>query len=266
MKSNAKYVFRMDDICPSMKWSSFTTLMGIFEKHQVVPLLGIVPENKDPHLKVENDNPKFWEIMKNLMAMGQIEVAQHGTYHEYISSSKGILAEDFGFPSRSEFAGLPYEIQLKRLSAGKKALEQHEIFTTYFMAPSHSFDVNTLRALKTLGFVAVTDGVSKFPYRNHDLVFVPQMHWSPRKIKRGIQTICIHSNEISQKQIEKIATFLDRHDKNVIKFSEALGYCKPYSALFAQYWKIKYQFLDKTLFPTLTKIRNAIFWNEKNFV
>lgn len=255
----ARYIFRMDDICPSMKWINFNRIMEIFSRYHVVPLLGVVPENIDPFLNVDEAKPEFWQLMRDMVKDQRVEIAQHGTYHNYVSNGKGLLAEEFGFPPRSEFVGLNYEDQFDKLRKGRTILTGHGIETSVFMAPSHSYDEITLRALHALKFEAVTDGVARFPYREHGLIFVPQIHWAPEIVNGGISTICLHSNEMNEKQIIRISEFLEGNHTKVIRFSEALQEIRPYSSAFASYWKFKHMLLNKTLFPVLVKIRNKIF-------
>jgi len=256
----AHYIFRMDDICETMHWGKFNALMSIFRQYNVVPLLGVVPQNIDPFLKVDEENLNFWHIIRALLDEDRIEVAQHGTYHDYVSSSKGILARTFGFPARSEFSGLPYREQKEKLHIGKRLLERHGIFSNVFMAPSHSYDEATLAALKDLGFTTVTDGVALFPYRERELLFVPQIHWSPKAHTRGVCTICLHGNEMSFEQIDNVKTFLYNNSNAVIRFSEASNYLKPYSPVFAWSWGLKYKVMDKNVLPALVRLRNLV-WN-----
>ena len=55
--------------------------------------------------------------------------------------------------------------QKEKLLLGKAALENEGIYTDTFMAPGHSYDRNTLKALKTIGFEYVTDGRTKESHR-----------------------------------------------------------------------------------------------------
>ncbi len=255
---NARYIFRMDDICPTMNWDKFNALMKIFDSKGLVPLLGVIPENKDPFLIRERPDPKFWDIINNLLQKKKIEVAQHGTYHEYISSEKGILATDFDFPARSEFAGFDYNFQFERLKAGAEILKKNGIETNCFMAPSHSYDNTTVKALYDLGFKTVTDGIARYPYQYEGLIFVPQTLWSPRVSMGGINTICLHSNDLTERQIKKIENFLDHSAKRVIRFSDSLADVRAYSKQYAFYWKWKHTVVDKKVLPFIVNLRKTL--------
>ena len=51
--------FRMDDITPGMHWRRFEQFVALFDAHGVKPLLGVVPENRDPKLDVGPQNAGF---------------------------------------------------------------------------------------------------------------------------------------------------------------------------------------------------------------
>ena len=50
--------------------------------------------------------------------------------------------------NKSEFAGHPLEVQKKKIRQGIAVFRQHGIEPSVFFAPSHTFDHNTLEALK----------------------------------------------------------------------------------------------------------------------
>lgn len=75
--------------------------------------------------------------------------------------------------AQSEFAGKSYEEQYRLLESGQKKLLDRGIETKLFMAPGHTFDKMTLRALKALGFTHVTDGFGDLPYVRSGMTFLP---------------------------------------------------------------------------------------------
>jgi predicted deacetylase len=208
---NARYIFRMDDITPTMDWGRFESLMNLFMKHSIKPLLGIVPDNRDPNLCRQRANPRFWDEMRGLQESGAIDIAQHGYQHTLVARpGAALLASHCGTHEVSEFAGESYHDQVFKIAEGNRILLSHGITTTYWMAPNHSFDKTTLRALVDVGFTAVSDGVSLFPFRSCGLVFVPQQVWRPRWMPCGVQTICLHSNTITPSEIKELRLFIRR--------------------------------------------------------
>jgi len=190
----AKYLFRVDDVCQETDWEKFIELIDIFDKYKVKPVLAVVPDCQDPALKKSPSKENFWEIIKNLEKNGYT-IGMHGWQHKYINENGGILKIYQG----SEFAKLPYKTQLEKIKGGKEILENNGIKTEIFIAPGHSFDKNTLMALKESGFKYISDGIALWPFKKYGIIWIPQVAWSPKKILGGIITFCLHSNNFSEK-------------------------------------------------------------------
>lgn len=79
--NNARYVFRMDDITPTMDWQRFWALLRLFQRYHVKPLLGVVPDNRDHALDLQDPHPQFWDIINLLVERNSVDVAQHGYQH-----------------------------------------------------------------------------------------------------------------------------------------------------------------------------------------
>lgn len=200
----ARYVYRIDDVTPTMNWAQFWKYVDLFGSRGIKPLLGIVPENRDPQLMVDRENPSFWKILKQLRDEDRIEVAQHGYQHLYQTGGYGLLGKRLGFSPQSEFVGLSYPDQVEKIRSGRAILQSHGLDTDVWMAPSHSFDRTTLGALRDCGFGAVTDGIAVFPFRSNGLVFVPQQLWSPKSFPLGVWTICLHPNTAGEQDYERV--------------------------------------------------------------
>ena len=216
-----KFVYRIDDIHPRMMWSRFNEIMDIFSDHGVVPLLGVIPDNKDQSLMFEKRNPRFFDIIKNMRDEGKIEISQHGYHHLYTTTQKSANQRFYGRVSPSEFVGLSYKEQYDMLKHGKEILRSHDIESDIWMAPSHTSDKNTFKALKALGFKYVTDGISLYPYKKSGLLFVPQQVWQPKKeFAFGVFTVCIHLDDLTDQDVEDIRRHVSS-DAEIINFSEA---------------------------------------------
>lgn len=214
----AKFIARFDDICPEMDWKNFEIFERFFLKNpEIKPLIGVVPDNRDPMLKISESNPVFWKKVRYWQDRGWV-VAQHGYTHEYTQFGGGLL----GIGRMSEFAGLPYAEQRDLLSRGKQIMLDHGVWEPYFMAPSHAFDENTLKALQDLGFVAITDGYGVYPYRINGVVAVPQLFTRPFNFGFGIYTLCFHTNSMTKKEIEDALSFMVQNKKDFISFNDAL--------------------------------------------
>jgi len=219
----ASFVYRLDDITPDMRWAEFWSWIELFRRHAVRPLLGVVPDNRDPRLACEPPRADFWTVLRQLRSDGLVEIAQHGYQHLYETRTAGLLGRSYGFSPQSEFAGLPRDRQEAKIRAGRAILEQQGLTTDVWMAPSHSFDVATLQALAGSGFGAVTDGIALAPFRSHGLIFVPQQLWRPHALPFGVWTVCLHPNEADPDVRRAVGEHL-ASGVRVVAFSEARGF------------------------------------------
>lgn len=200
-----------------MNWERYVQLKEIFSRHGVRPLIAVVPQNEDPEfLRYPPVPVDFWSEIRARQKDGW-HVALHGYRHRYDSESPGLL----GVSKRSEFAGHSYQEQLDRLRKGKQIFEREQLHVETFVAPSHSYDSNTLLALREVGIRNVSDGFTLYPYYEEGLLFVPQLVETPRAFPFGLHTFCLHSNTMSDKLTERVDAFLSRNRESVVAFEEA---------------------------------------------
>lgn len=235
--------FRLDDITPTMCWEKFEKLKTLFENYKIKPLLGIIPENEDPALRYDSARSDFWSIMRELKEKGWA-IAQHGYKHLYLTQDSGML----GVNNRSEFSGLSFQQQFDTIKKGQELLHKQELQTDIWMAPAHSYDENTLKALAALKFRYVTDGYSFYPYKLNGLTFIPCQMSLPKRLPFGTLTICLHSNLMNDTDIAIIEEFIKKHRKYCINFSDTLEIKVKYSyvhricerlILFLRYLRLK---------------------------
>ena len=50
ISDNTGFLFRLDDIAENMNWDMMDQTTNLFDKFEVKPVLGIIPNNKDPEL------------------------------------------------------------------------------------------------------------------------------------------------------------------------------------------------------------------------
>ncbi len=208
---SARYLIRLDDITPTMDWERFNAILTLLLRKRIKPLLGVVPDNRDPKLCVRPERHSFWEEMQSLQERGVVEFAQHG-YQHLLTPCPGsqIIGPRYGIKEMSEFAGRSFNEQLSKIRLGQAILEARGIRTRYWMAPNHSFDDNTLKALRLCGFTALTDGVALTPFTTNGLIFIPQQLWRPQWMPYGVITICLHTNEMKPHHVKALRTFLRR--------------------------------------------------------
>lgn len=198
---------RMDDITPQMDWERFYSFKAILDEYQIKPLLGIVPDNYDTQLygSRETEHPEFWSYMRELQKQGWV-LAMHGYRHIYATQKGGL----FPLNNFSEFAGLPLARQRAMIADGKRILNEKGIMTDLFMAPAHSYDRNTLKALKEAGFTRMTDGFGKTPYQYRGMTFYPisfKMS-SSLKQKKGATTMVIHAATMTDEDMQRVRGYL----------------------------------------------------------
>ena len=212
----AKYLIRFDDINPRMDWEKFFLIKKCLEKNNIKSILGVIPNCKDENLFINKPKKDYYEYLRSCKSYGD-SIAQHGYKHKYDSISKG----QFGNSPNSEFAGHNFNKQFRRISKGKKILEKECIWDPIFMAPAHSFDNSTLKALRKLEFINVLDGFSLFPYKNKDLNFIPQISSKPLPIFLPcLSQLCIHINTIKKEDLIQLIQFVKKNHKDFISLEE----------------------------------------------
>lgn len=217
----SKIAVRLDDITPDMDWDNFYKFKEILDKHNIRPLIGVVPDNKD---KTIGSNPKredFFSYIKELEAQGWV-IAQHGYQHRYKNHNGGI----FPLNADSEFTGESHQTQMNYLKQGKDMLESEGINPIVYMAPSHSYDKTTIKVLKQLGFVYVTDGFGSVPYKRWGICFLP-IAFSCKSAftkKSGRSTLVFHTNTMKESDLERWEQLFSKHKEMLVNFKELLSY------------------------------------------
>ena len=210
-----KIAIRMDDITPDMDWERFLSVKEILDTYGIKPLIGVVPDNRDINLHKAKAAGDFFEYIKELQEEGW-SIAMHGYQHVYTTKKSGL----FPLNRFSEFAGLSYQKQKDMLKQGVDILKRNGIVTDIFMAPAHSFDKNTIKALKELGFTKMTDGFGKHPYQWRGMTFYPISFLLKRSLrkKRGFSTIVIHANTLTQGGIDFYRKICEEHQGDLISY------------------------------------------------
>ncbi len=213
-----KIIVRMDDICPWMDIDRFNKYIEMLSNLGIKPLLGIVPDCRDKQLMI-SEVTGFWELMREYKKKSY-PIAMHGVFHTYVSNKEGLVCKR----PMSEFAGLSYKEQYEKLSHGLAVMREQDLETDVFFAPGHSYDCNTLKALKKLGFNYISDGRSFGPYILEGVKCIPAASAYRLHFGRGLLTICIHSNNKSEKDYMRLKEFLEKKKNKIISFNEAKAF------------------------------------------
>lgn len=222
-----KIAIRIDDVVAEMDWVKFHRFEKLLDKYRICPLIGVVPMNGDHKLEGAKDkrNEAFQEEenyirwLKEKQKLGWV-IAMHGCYHVYMTKQGGL----FPLNSFSEYAGRSYADQKKNLKTGVDALDQLGIRTDVFMAPGHSFDQNTLQALKECGFCYVTDGFGDEPYVREGLTFLPISFLRKKELqkKSGVSTFVVHTWEMTESDFRWYEDLFENKREHFINYRELM--------------------------------------------
>lgn len=212
-----KYLIRLDDACPTMDAAKWQRMEDILERYVVQPMVGIIPNNEDPDTTPDPKDEKFWDKVHKWEAKGWA-IALHGYNHVCITEDglKGLNP----LWARSEFAGVSLEKQKEKIREGVKIFRSHGIDPEYFFAPSHTYDNNTLRALKEESNIRIiSDTIATKPYKEGDFIFLPQLggHCTEMKLN-GIWTFCLHPSAMTDENFVTTEKFLKAHKDEFISF------------------------------------------------
>ena len=240
--SNAKYLIRLDDACNTYSFEKWKKLEDIFDKLNIKPIVAVIPFNKDESLMLDESKNNFWDIVKKWENKGW-GIAVHGHSHLYHEVNKNKLI--LPFYNRSEFGGLSLKKQRDLIKESYNFFLKKGLNPKIWIAPSHTFDKNTLVALKReTNIKVISDGLSIFPFRYKQITFIPQQLWGFKKKFFGIWTICIHPNTMNQDDIFNLENSIN--DKffyeRIIDFEAALKYEQELSIL-SRIYKQKFWFI-----------------------
>jgi hypothetical protein len=200
----------------SSKWGRVETIL---DQYGIKPMVGVIPHNEDSKQEIEPVHKGFWEKVHKWEKKGW-SIAMHGYNHCY--SCDGGLKGLNPMWSRSEFAGLPFEEQRVKIRNGVAILRENGVKPKYFFAPSHTFDDNTIVALREESDIRIiSDTIGRYPYKKEDFWFIPQIMGHCVKMPiGGIYTFCFHPNTMNDAAFQNLETFLQKYQKHFTSFDE----------------------------------------------
>ena len=219
--TNPKFLIRLDDIAENMNWEMMDQTERLFDKFGIKPVLGVIPNNQDPELLLyPKKNINFWDKVKNWKEKGW-EVGMHGNNHVY---DKNCNKNDYlGHGGNTEFCGHTFEIQLEKINQGLNKFKKEKIDIRTFFAPNHTFDQNTLIALKECGITNVLDGYGLTAYEEKEIKFIPQLFYKIFPLPFGMQTFQIHLNYYKQDDFNNLKKFIELNSAKIITYDEAIS-------------------------------------------
>lgn len=210
-----KYIIRLDDACEKRDIENWNKIEELLDRYGIKPLVGIIPHCEDPAMEKYPIDTEFWNRVERWIAKGW-SIAMHGYNHIYSTQCGGINPVN----QRSEFAGEPLAVQQEKIRKGVAIMREHNIEPEIFFAPSHTFDENTLEALRTESNIRIiSDTIAFDTYRDGDFTYIPQQSGRVRKLPFPTVTFCYHPNSMKPDDFAYLQTFLQ---ENKEKFADSI--------------------------------------------
>lgn len=199
-----KYYIRLDDASEKRDIVLWDKMEKLLDEHNVKPLVGVIPNCEDPMMENYTFDKNFWDRVQQWSDKGW-KIALHGYNHVCTTLEGGINPVN----ERSEFAGVPLDIQKEKIRKGVEIFRQYGINPKVFFAPSHTFDENTIVALGECSDIRIiSDTVANKPYCKYGMTFIPQQSGRVRKLPFNTVTFCYHPNTMKEKDFVELEAFL----------------------------------------------------------
>lgn len=207
------YVIRLDDASDYNNLSNWNRMEKILNSYSIKPIVGVIPNNQDPSMiKAYKKNNNLWKKVKQWQKSGWI-IAMHGYNHVYITNDGGINPVQ----KRSEFADVSLKKQEDKIRKAIEIFKSNGIIPDVFFAPSHTFDKNTLLALKKNSDIRIiSDTIANDIYFENDFYFLPQQSGRVRKLPFKFVTFCYHPNTMCDSDFDELENFIKEHRNKFI--------------------------------------------------
>lgn len=202
------YLLRLDDASEYLDIEKWNKIEEILDVYEIKPIVGIIPNNEDKELINKNKKDSFfWEKTRKWQSKGWT-IALHGYNHVYITNEGGVNPVN----NRSEFAGVSLNIQRQKIRDGINIFKTNNLNAKVFFAPFHTYDINTLEALKTESDIRIVcDTVANDIYKEKDFYFIPQQSGTVRRLPFKVVTFCYHPNNMSEYDFKKLENFIKKN-------------------------------------------------------
>lgn len=221
----SKYIIRLDDACPNMNHENWNRMEHLLDEYNVSPIVGVIPENRDSDFSWETD-PDFWGKVGVWQKKGWT-IALHGLHHTLQEHEPGRGYYQKSHSVHTEFAGISLDMQYKMLKKGIQIMEEHGIAPTCFFAPAHTYDTNTVRALRKCPEIQfVSDGYAIQAFRKDGMVFLPSICDGPFTMPFGLYTYVFHPSMMKEASFTRLEDFLKKNCGDIIDTTAALAYVR----------------------------------------
>lgn len=212
------YIIRLDDACEFWNKANWERIEILLDRFSIRPLVGVIPCCQDPQLISYGFDEGFWDKTRCWTEKGW-DIALHGCTHVYETKDGGLNPVQ----KRSEFAGLPYEIQQDKIASGISRLEERGISPKVFFAPSHTYDRNTISALEHCSAIrAISDTFAADSYLENGFLFVPVQSGHVTELPFRTVTFCYHPNNMEDSDFDALEAFFEKHAEEFGSFTDVL--------------------------------------------
>lgn len=219
---SARYILRLDDACPTMLTEIWNPLENLLDELGIKPIVGVIPDNRDPKLYCSPIDTSFWSRVRNWESKGW-SIALHGLHHVY-HTIPGNCRPILNLSHQSEFVGLSLDQQKLKISTGYEIMAKAGVLPRIFMAPSHSFDQITLQALHEVSDIRIiADGHTLGVVNSDGFTWIPQQLWRFRKIPFGTWGICLHPNTMSFDDLTEFSNVLRLYHSSFVDLNAAIN-------------------------------------------
>lgn len=208
------YLIRLDDASEYMDVDKWQKVLSILDAYNVCPIIGIIPkcEDKDFTSKYQKNN-EFWSLARMWQKKNYI-IAMHGYKHVFHYARGGYVP----IHNRSEFVGVSLKNQKEKIRSAYSIFKCQNINPKIFFAPAHSFDNNTLRALKAeCPIRIISDTIANNVYKKDKFFFLPCQMGRPRSLPLKFVTIALHPNNLTMKDFIHLKLFLKKNSEKCVK-------------------------------------------------
>ncbi len=204
-----KCIIRLDDASEYMDINNWLYMKDMLDRFDIKPIFGIIPNHKMRGGISSVNREDFWKLMREWVNAGWIP-ALHGYEHAFETNEGGINSIN----RRSEFAGLPLEVQKIKIKNGYDILLNNGIRPEIFFAPAHTFDKNTLNALESETRIRIiSDTFATDVYYENPFFFIPQQGNKARDLPFKTMTFCYHPNIMKKDEFTELEVFFLNYKK-----------------------------------------------------
>lgn len=216
MKTATKYLIRLDDACPTMNWARWERMAALLDAYNIKPIVGVIPDNRDTAFFIDPPRANFWDVISR-WRQKDWTIGLHGYQHLYVTQEGGLVPINM----KSEFAGLSLQTQEQKIRKGWQIFRSHDLKPTVWIAPGHSFDKNTLFALRSGTEIrTISDGIALNCFMSDGFYWIPQQLWRFRKMPFGTYTICLHPNNMNEQAFQQLERDLENYGSLFISLTD----------------------------------------------